>query len=65
MSHVLTYKPAAVGVFNLSDPVVVSQQAWIERIAEVAAWDGKIVILPDISSSTAASAIQLRSRPEY
>jgi nucleoside-diphosphate-sugar epimerase len=47
VSHVLTYKPAAVGVFNLSDPVVVSQQAWIERIAEVAAWDGNIVILPD------------------
>jgi hypothetical protein len=35
------------GVFNFSDPVVLSQQAWIEHIAEVADWDGKIVILPD------------------
>jgi nucleoside-diphosphate-sugar epimerase len=47
VSHVLTYQPAAVGVFNLSDPVVLSQKAWIERIAEAADWDGKIVILPD------------------
>jgi nucleoside-diphosphate-sugar epimerase len=47
VSHALSHQPPAVGVFNLSDPVVLSQQAWIESIAEVAAWDGNIVILPD------------------
>jgi nucleoside-diphosphate-sugar epimerase len=34
-------------VFNLSDPVVLSQKAWIERIADATHWDGKMVILPD------------------
>jgi nucleoside-diphosphate-sugar epimerase len=34
-------------VFNLSDPVVLAQKEWIERIAEVTDWDGRIVILPD------------------
>jgi nucleoside-diphosphate-sugar epimerase len=47
VSHALSHQPAAVGVFNLSDPVTVSQRAWIERIAKVAAWEGNIAILPD------------------
>jgi nucleoside-diphosphate-sugar epimerase len=34
VSHLLTHQPAAVGVFNLSDPVVLSQREWIERIAD-------------------------------
>ena len=47
VSHVLTHQPGAVDVFNLGDPVVLSQKEWIERIAEVTDWDGKIVVLPD------------------
>ena len=47
VSHVLRYEPAPLGIFNLSDPIVLTEKEWIQQIAQTAGWDGPILIMPD------------------
>ncbi|MBV8278833.1 MAG: NAD-dependent epimerase/dehydratase family protein [Verrucomicrobia bacterium] len=47
IGHFLSKKPASSGVFNLSDPVALSQKEWVEQIAAFAGWTGEIMIVPD------------------
>jgi hypothetical protein len=42
VAHVLTYKPAALGIVNPNDPIVLTQGEWIQQIAEAACWHGQI-----------------------
>jgi nucleoside-diphosphate-sugar epimerase len=45
--HSLSKDATSSAVFNLADPVALSQQPWIKHIGQVAGWMGKIVIVPD------------------
>ena len=45
--HFLSKESTTSAVFNLGDPVALSQKEWVEQIAGIAGWKGKIVIVPD------------------
>jgi len=45
--HFLSKGSSPGPIYNLSDPVALSQKQWIEQIARVSGWMGEIVIIPD------------------
>jgi nucleoside-diphosphate-sugar epimerase len=45
--HFLSKDSTSPPVFNLGDPVALSQEQWVEHIAGIAGWKGKVVIVPD------------------
>ena len=45
--HLLIKDSTSSAVFNLGDPAVLSQKRWVEHIARIAGWNGRIVIVPD------------------
>jgi nucleoside-diphosphate-sugar epimerase len=45
--HFLSKETMSSAVFNLSDPVALSQKAWVEQIAAIAGWMGEILVVPD------------------
>jgi nucleoside-diphosphate-sugar epimerase len=45
--HFLSKDSTSSAVFNLSDPVALSQKEWVEQIAGTSGWTGEIVIVPD------------------
>ena len=45
--HFVDKQPASTAVYNLSDPVAVSQEQWIQHIAQIDDWSGRILIVPD------------------
>jgi nucleoside-diphosphate-sugar epimerase len=45
--HFLSKETMSSGMFNLSDPVALSQKEWVERIAGIAGWAGEIMTVPD------------------
>jgi nucleoside-diphosphate-sugar epimerase len=45
--HFLSKDSTSSAIFNLSDPVALSQKEWVEHIAGIAGWTGEIVIVPD------------------
>jgi nucleoside-diphosphate-sugar epimerase len=45
--HFLSKESTASAVFNLGDPVTLSEAHWVEHIAGSAGWKGKIVVVPD------------------
>ncbi|MBV8098585.1 MAG: NAD-dependent epimerase/dehydratase family protein [Verrucomicrobia bacterium] len=45
--HFLSKETVSSAVFNLSDPVALSQKEWVEQIAAIAGWTGEILIVPD------------------
>jgi nucleoside-diphosphate-sugar epimerase len=47
ISHCLNKESTSSAVFNLGDPVALSEARWVEHIAGMAGWQGKIVIVPD------------------
>ena len=47
ISHFLSKDSASSAVFNLGDPVALSEAQWVEHIAGIAGWRGKIAIVPD------------------
>ena len=47
ISHFLSKDWASSAVFNLGDPIALSEAQWVEHIAGIAGWTGKIAIVPD------------------
>jgi nucleoside-diphosphate-sugar epimerase len=45
--HCVARPSASNAIYNLSDPVALSQEEWIQHIARIAEWPGRIVIVPD------------------
>jgi nucleoside-diphosphate-sugar epimerase len=45
--HFLSKEMISSAIFNLGDPVALSQKEWVEQIARVANWMGEIRIVPD------------------
>jgi nucleoside-diphosphate-sugar epimerase len=45
--HFLTKETMSSAIFNLGDPVALSQKEWVEQIAGIAGWTGEIMIVPD------------------
>jgi nucleoside-diphosphate-sugar epimerase len=45
--HFLSKDSASSAVFNLGDPVSLSEVQWVEHIAGIAGWTGKIAVVPD------------------
>jgi nucleoside-diphosphate-sugar epimerase len=45
--HFLSKESTTSAVFNLGDPVTLSEAHWVEHIAGSAGWKGKIVVVPD------------------
>lgn len=45
--HSLSHPPGEAAVFNLADPIVFSEQEWIQHIAQAAGWTGKILVVPE------------------
>ena len=60
--HLLIKDSTSSAVFNLGDPVVLSQKRWVEHIAKIAGWNGRIVIVPDdqLSDPLKAPIISLK-----
>jgi nucleoside-diphosphate-sugar epimerase len=47
ISHFLSKETTSSAIFNLGDPVALSQKEWVEQIAEIAGWTGEIMTIPD------------------
>jgi nucleoside-diphosphate-sugar epimerase len=45
--HFLSKETTCSAIFNLGDPVALSQKEWVEQIAGIANWTGEITIVPD------------------
>jgi nucleoside-diphosphate-sugar epimerase len=45
--HSLSHPLGAAAVFNLADPVALSEQEWVQQIAQAAGYTGKILVVPD------------------
>jgi nucleoside-diphosphate-sugar epimerase len=45
--HFLSRETISPAVFNLGDPVALSQKEWVEQIAAMAGWTGEILVVPD------------------
>jgi nucleoside-diphosphate-sugar epimerase len=45
--HFLSKETTSSAIFNLGDPVALSQKEWVEQIAGIANWTGEIMIVPD------------------
>ena len=45
--HFLGQETMSLGIFNLGDPLALSQKEWVEQIAAIAGWTGEILIVPD------------------
>jgi nucleoside-diphosphate-sugar epimerase len=58
--HFLSKETQSSAVFNLGDPVALSQKEWVEQIAGIAGWTGEILIVPD-EQLPDKGAVQLRS----
>ena len=47
IGHFISRDPTSSAIFNLSDSIALSQKEWVQQIAGIAGWTGKIVIVPD------------------
>jgi nucleoside-diphosphate-sugar epimerase len=45
--HFIGKESAKAAIYNLSDPVSLSQKQWVQHIARIAGWSGNLVIVPD------------------
>jgi len=45
--HFVSQESSSAGLYNLGDPVALSQKEWVQQIGRIAGWNGKVVTVPD------------------
>jgi nucleoside-diphosphate-sugar epimerase len=47
IGYFVSKEPASSAIYNLSDPIALSQKQWVQRIGQIAGWTGRIVVVSD------------------
>jgi nucleoside-diphosphate-sugar epimerase len=47
IGYFVSEEPASSAIYNLSDPIALSQKQWVQRIGQIAGWTGNTLIVPD------------------